>query len=169
MVHYTATTVPLRQLMLDPGNFRFRRPGHNTLVAESRIAEEKVQAATLDKVKSDGVSELKRSIAENGCVPVERIVVREMKAQENGEASEEETDAAEPRYLVIEGNRRTSALKLLEQDHAGGVDLSAEVVEVFEAVPVLVASEATDDDLLAIMGIRHVGGRRNGADIKVRF
>ncbi|MCS5509858.1 hypothetical protein NY546_11175 [Curtobacterium flaccumfaciens pv. flaccumfaciens] len=158
MVQYTAATVPLRQLMLDPGNFRFRRPGQATQVAESRIAEEKVQAATLEKVQSDGVSELKRSIAENGFVPVERIVVRAMENGQSTGSADEAVSPQEPQYLVIEGNRRTSALKLLEQDHAGGVDLLAEVVDVFEAVPVLIASDATDDDLLAIMGIRHVGG-----------
>lgn len=158
MVQYTAATVPLRQMMLDPGNFRFRRPGQTTQVAESRIAEEKVQLATLERVKSDGVSELKRSIAENGFVPVERIVVRAMENDQSTDSTDESAEPQEPQYLVIEGNRRTSALKLLEQDHTGGVDLPTEVVDVFEAVPVLIASDASDDDLLAIMGIRHVGG-----------
>ena len=103
MVNFDATTVPLESLLLDPNNFRFTAPGTVALVAEARIAEEKVQAAALERVKADGVSELKLSIAENGFVPVERIVVRALDGDEGG-------------YVVVEGNRRTAALKLLERD-----------------------------------------------------
>lgn len=145
MVNFDPRTVPLESLLLDPNNFRFLAPGTVALVAESRIAEEKVQAAALERVKADGVSELKLSIAENGFVPVERIVVRAI-------------DGAADGYVVVEGNRRTAALKLLERDHAGGLDLDERVTAVFSGVPVLLATEASEDDLLAIMGIRHVGG-----------
>lgn len=139
-----ATTISLDSLLLDPNNFRFTSPGAVALVAESRFGEEKVQAAALDRIKSDGVSELKMSIAENGFVPVERIVVRALKDSD--------------KYVVVEGNRRTAALKLLQRDEAGGVDLNERVTATFEEVPVLLATEASEDDLLAIMGIRHVGG-----------
>ncbi|MBD8467057.1 ParB N-terminal domain-containing protein [Plantibacter sp. CFBP 8798] len=145
MVTFDTTTVPLKNILLDPNNFRFTEPGSVALVAEARIAEDKVQAAALEKVKADGVSELKLSISENGFVPVERIVVRALDGDANN-------------YVVVEGNRRTAALKLLERDHAGGVDLGAHVSAVFAGVPVLLATDASEDDLLAIMGIRHVGG-----------
>jgi hypothetical protein len=145
MVNFEPASVPLTRLLVDPNNFRFSAPGEVVSVAEPRFGEDKVQAAALQRIKDDGVGEVKRSIAENGFVPVERIVVRALA----NEADE---------YVVVEGNRRTAALKLLAQDHAGGIDLDPRVIEVFEAVPVLVASDADDDDLLAIMGIRHVGG-----------
>ncbi len=61
-------------------------------------------------------------------------------------------------YVVVEGNRRTAALKILQKEHAGGVDLPESVVQVFERIQVLVVEQASQDDLLAIMGIRHVGG-----------
>ncbi len=148
MVVFNATTVPLRDLMLDPNNFRFSKPGRSVAVAESRFAEEKVQSAALERIKSDGVGELKLSITENGFVPVERIVVRALPMTEDGLV----------RYVVVEGNRRTAALKLLEQEHSGGLDLQPAVIDVFDAVPVLLAEDASEDDILAIMGIRHVGG-----------
>lgn len=148
MVNFTATTVHLRDLLLDPNNFRFSNPGHAALVAESRFGEEKVQSAALERVRADGVGELKMSITENGFVPVERIVVRALPA-----------DAEDVvRYVVVEGNRRTGALKILQQEHAGGLDLHARVTDVFDSVPVLLAEDASEDDILAIMGIRHVGG-----------
>lgn len=149
MVNYTATTVKLEDLLLDPNNFRFRKPGQTAEVSESRFAEEKVQLAALERIKLDGVVELKRSISENGFVPVERIVVRSLPKTK---------DSDRQQYVAIEGNRRTAALKLLEQDNAGGVSLSSSLIQDFLAVPVLLATDATSDDLLAIMGIRHVGG-----------
>ncbi|WP_461189364.1 hypothetical protein [Arthrobacter sp. Z4-13] len=149
MVNYKPVSVPLSTLMLDPNNFRFKQPGHTPIIAESRFREEQVQAAVLERVKTDGVGELKRSIAENGFIPVERVVVRALPA---GSADDE------TQYVVVEGNRRTVALKLLQQDYFAGVDLSSAVRDVFSAVPVLVAEDASDDDILAIMGIRHVGG-----------
>jgi hypothetical protein len=148
MVTYSSTTVALDNLFLDPNNFRFKKPGSNVEVAEKRFTEDKVQALAMTRIQEDGVGELKLSISENGFVPVERIVVRAIGG----------TGAENPSYVAVEGNRRTAALKLLQLDNAGGVDLPATVVEVFDNVPVLVADDASPDDLLAIMGIRHVGG-----------
>lgn len=150
MVSYSASVVPLDRLLLDPNNFRFRQPGATADVAEARFAEDKVQEQAILRVKADGVTELKRSISENGFVPIERIVVREV-----GKPDDQHPNA---QYVVIEGNRRTVALKLLQQEHAGGIDLPQSVTDVFPAVPVLLAENASSDDLLAIMGIRHVGG-----------
>lgn len=156
MVTFTPKMVPLDSLLLDPNNFRFSTPGQAAAVAEARFGEDRVQSATLDRIKKDGVAELKLSISENGFVPVERIVVRAL-SNEAVPGQEDDSDEGE-RYVVVEGNRRTAALKLLEQDHAGGLYLDPRVTEVFDEVPVLVAADASDDDILAIMGIRHVGG-----------
>lgn len=146
MVSYQENTIPLKRLLLDPNNFRFSSPEGVPDVADTRFGEETVQAAALERIKLDGVAELKHSISENGFVPVERIVVREL------------TGDPEQRFVVVEGNRRTAALKLLERDHKSGGEFKEEVTNIFEAVPVLQAADATSDDLLAIMGIRHVGG-----------
>lgn len=146
MVKLTPSEVALGNLLLDPNNFRFKDPGRATPISNARVAESTVQAAMLERIKTDGVAELKQSIAENGFVQVERIVVRPFGEPESGQ------------YIVVEGNRRTAALKLLNSDHLGGVDFNANVTDTFNAVPVLVATNATDDDYLAIMGIRHVGG-----------
>lgn len=148
MVSYSSTTLALDSILLDPNNFRFKKPGATAEVAEKRFAEDKVQSLALARIQDDGVAELKLSISENGFVPVERIVVRALNVP----------DAETPKYVAVEGNRRTAALKLLQADNAGGVDLPASVIEVFDQVPVLLAEDASPDDLLAIMGIRHVGG-----------
>lgn len=156
MVTYSPDTVALDDILLDPNNFRFRGPGTAIEVAESRFAEKSVQDAALERIVNDGITEVKRSIAENGFVPVERIVVRPLEIELSSEAGDSATGSNH--YVVVEGNRRTAALKLLRKEHASGAALKSSVSDVFDAVPVLLASDASDDDLLAIMGIRHVGG-----------
>lgn len=148
MVAYSPVKVSLDDIFLDPNNFRFKSPGSTAEVAERRFTEEKVQSQALERIRADGVGELKLSITENGFIPVERIVVRAIRSAEDDGR----------KYVAVEGNRRTAALKLLQKEHAGGVDLPDTVIEVFAEVPVLVAEDASPDDLLAIMGIRHVGG-----------
>lgn len=159
MVDYAPATVPLDEILLDPNNFRFRSPGRTVPVAESRFWEKSVQDAALERILRDGITEVKRSIAENGFVPVERIVVRPLGNGSEQESTQDGRSAEGPtRYVVVEGNRRTAALKLLKREHASGAAVNESVSDVFDEVPVLIASEASDDDLLAIMGIRHVGG-----------
>lgn len=145
MVEYTEHNVSLENLLLDPNNFRFNEPGSKKAVPESRFAEKSVQDAIRVKIERDGVHELKNSIAENGFVPVERIVVRPW-----GEDKD--------KFVVVEGNRRTAALKLLLEDFRSGVEIRPDLVEIFEAVPVLVVTNASSSDYMSIMGIRHVGG-----------
>lgn len=147
MVTYNTEKVSIDKLLLDPNNYRFRKPGQDRLVSEERSSEAGVQSRVLDRIRSDGVGELKDSIAENGFIPVERIVVRPYEGSDS-----------DGRYLVIEGNRRTAALKLLQEDHTGGADFDENVIEVFQSVPVLVATDVQEEDILAIMGVRHVGG-----------
>lgn len=152
MVTYLPATVAIQDLLLDPNNFRFKHPASGTEIAEQRFEEESVQKAAIDRVKSDGIEELKNSIRENGFVPVERIIVREYS---RGRASDDDNSQ---KYVVVEGNRRTTALKTLQNEHDAGVGLNPTIVDTFSQIPVLLAQGATEEDLLAIMGIRHVGG-----------
>lgn len=155
MVTYTPQTVPLSDLFVDPNNFRFKNPNHPTKVPENRFVDDTVQAGAMERIIKDGIEELKNSIKKNGFVPVERIVVRELlRVDPSNEASSEPST----KYLVVEGNRRTTALKALRDENNKGAPLDPTLTETFENVPVLIAHDAEAGDLLAIMGIRHVGG-----------
>ncbi|MCT1760028.1 ParB N-terminal domain-containing protein [Micrococcus luteus] len=145
MVNFSEKTVPLVDLLLDPNNFRFNEPGNRRVVPESRFSEASVQEAIRTKIVADGLAELKNSIAENGFIPVERIVVRPWVPDDS-------------KFVVVEGNRRTAALKLLSEDYLAGVEVGDDLVHIFDAVPVLLADDASEADYMAIMGIRHVGG-----------
>lgn len=144
MTTFTPETVPLDDVLLDPNNFRFQGDSSTRKVSEKRFTEEGVQAAALARLKSDGLTELRQSIASNGFVPVERIVVRKL--------------ADSDKYVVVEGNRRAATLKMLRDEHDAGIDHRDDLIATFDKVPVLVLESDDDSTYLAIMGIRHVGG-----------
>lgn len=139
--------VRLDDLLLDPNNYRFQDAARFRSVPEPRFGEESVQASALERLDSEGLSELKASIQHNGFLTIERIVVRPWSGDPN-------------KFVVIEGNRRVAALRRLREDHRAGIDVNDDVLRVFDAVPVLSMDEGEPVDFLAIMGIRHVGGVR---------
>jgi hypothetical protein len=83
----------------------------------------------------------------NGYLPVEQIVVRPY-------------DHDLGKYVVIEGNRRTAAVKWILEDHAAGVAVPEQVLESIETLPAVVAEKEGIDEAFraSLMGIRHVSG-----------
>lgn len=138
--------VTLDSLLLDPNNYRFQDDRDFRVAASNRIHEESVQKKTLDKLRKEGLSELKASIQENGFLTFERIVVRPYEADDS-------------RFLVVEGNRRVAALKSLVEDDSAGIDVRRDVLHATKSLPVLVVDSSQDPSVyLAMMGLRHVGG-----------
>jgi hypothetical protein len=157
--------VKLDQLLLDPNNPRFSELGEEVdQVPESRFSESKVQRHAYDNMKKPRfeVTELRETIKEIGFLPMDRIVVRQWKntTQEN------------KIFVVIEGNRRVTALKwLIELHEAGKETLTDNQIINFKNLRVLLL-----DDLRApasvrwiIPGLRHVSGIKEwGAFQKAR-
>ncbi|MBA4009246.1 MAG: hypothetical protein C0486_10760 [Erythrobacter sp.] len=138
--------IPLDQLLLDPNNYRLQDNDNYNLVSEERYAEDNVQDRTQKKLEKHSLKELVASIRSNGFLEIERIVVTPY-------------EHSEGKYLIIEGNRRVAALKLLREDDLGGINVPDQVRRTFDAVPCLVA-EGQEEAFFkeALMGIRHVGG-----------
>ena len=106
----TPKQIKLDDLLLDPNNPRFSELGEEiNPIPELRFNEEKVQNNTFTKMKDSifGVSELRDTIKTLGFLPMDRIVVRKWRG-------------AIAKYIVIEGNRRVSALKWLISLHETG-------------------------------------------------
>ena len=140
--------IPVSDLLLDPNNFRFQdETGYITANAD-RFHEDTVQDRASQRLRKEGLIELKNSILTNGFLAVERLVVRPYAAMEG-------------KYVVVEGNRRLAALRWLNDDDRAGVDIPDSVKETISAVPVVVIDSEDDDSVyLSLMGIRHVGGIR---------
>ncbi|ALG61804.1 MULTISPECIES: hypothetical protein [Citromicrobium] len=151
------TKIAPEQLLLDPNNYRFLDiPGYRKVAKRERYGEDGVQAKALDLLTSHqgfDLESLRDSIASNGFVPLDQLVVEEFDEQDDRK-----------RYLVIEGNRRAAAVKTLLRDQEdGSVDLSDEVKSSLGALPVIIVSgekKEKDNFHKTLMAIRHVSGIR---------
>jgi len=138
-------------LLLDANNPRFSELGEELIsIPENRFAEEKIQAKTLEKMKTTmfNVGELKDTIKTVGFLPMDRVIVRSWKGGEG-------------KYVVVEGNRRVTALKWLMQLHEVGKEsFSDEEVDNFTNIPCLLLDEsiAPAQATLILPGLRHVSG-----------
>jgi hypothetical protein len=143
-------SIELDKLLLDPNNYRFAESSGYAAIPETRFSEDSVQRKAFERLRdNEGIIELKKSIAKNGFLPIEPVVVRKY-----GDEPE--------RYLVIEGNRRTAAAKWLIQDSLGGIEFPQDKLDSITNLPCVVLEPDEDDEVLraSLMGIRHVSGIR---------
>lgn len=162
-------TVAIDQICLDPDNPRWSDPqGRKT--SEAKIPDADKQSRTLTRISgpSFDVPNLIRSIASNGFLPLDRIVVRPL----------EESDL----YVVVEGNRRIAAIKILletldnddyqyldtgsertinEDDYEALLETRATaLMESLRQIDVLVYTGSDTDVSWILQGVRHLSGIR---------
>ncbi len=146
--------VKLDQLLLDPNNPRFAEFDENSnQVPEIRFAEDKIKKDTYERMKEFDVSELRDNIKAVGYLPMDRIVIREWAGNKSSKEK--------PLYVVIEGNRRVTALKwLMELNDKGRETLEPDQIDNFTNVPALLldTSIAPDSVKLVLPGLRHISG-----------
>ncbi|GGD86029.1 hypothetical protein GCM10010985_45760 [Caballeronia grimmiae] len=150
-------TVNPDQLLLDPNNYRFHDlPEYRSVPTRARYAEAGVQERALQllqRTEAFELNALKDSIRSNGYVPIEQIVVEKF----------DDVDGVVS-YLVVEGNRRTAAVKgLLREQHAGSVDLPQPVLDSISNLPVIEligTPEERNNYQQTLMAIRHIAGIR---------
>lgn len=151
-MEFTYETKRIRNILLDPNNYRFLDlPGWRRR-QENRFHNSSVQTATLRLLEENSkynLDELRTSILANGYISLERIVVTPYQY-------------AEDHLLVIEGNRRIAALKTLIRDNDDGVlTLNETQIEQFSNIPIAILNPEEQGLLSAhhiIMGIRHISG-----------
>lgn len=142
--------VEVQALRLDPANPR---------LPESHRARSQDDLVKL-MAEDYSLTEIGRSLAENGYFEEEPIAV----VRDKGET-----------YLVIEGNRRVAALKLLGEpalrrrlDLGEWDELSSKIRFNLTKIPAIVY--ATSEDLLTFMGFRHITGVKQWEPLaKARF
>jgi len=151
-------TVPIDTVHLDPNNPRFwtQQTGR---VSDRRTPEAGVQEAAYQTLLDHHrVVDLQNSILHNGFLPLDRIVVRPLKGLSG-------------QYVVIEGNRRLAALRLLRKQIKEGTAVTRDVSDTAikkiyrqtSKLQVLTykGSEQAADISWILQGIRHIGGIRN--------
>jgi len=140
--------IKVENIFLDPNNPRFSEIGEEEeiLVEDPRIPEESVQIECLRKLREYfDVDTLKKSIIENGFLPTDRIVVRELKGIKG-------------KYVVAEGNRRLAAIKLILEEYKRGLPRDPNLIKKLEEIECLVYTGKEKDIAWIIQGIRHLSG-----------
>ncbi len=95
----TPIQVPFDKIFLDPNNPRIATPDRPGYSDPKKITTEAVQNALTERLRDDeNVDSLQSVIVNQGWVPVDSIVVWEL-------------PNAQGHYVVVEGNRRTTALR----------------------------------------------------------
>lgn len=150
MLKATVISVKLDQLYFDPNNYRLINDERYIKVDEDKITDDIVQKRTFGILcgsKNDNIKDLLDSFKSNGYLPVDQIQVKKIDNE---------------KYLVLEGNRRTAALKTLKLDfdiHA--IDLGNFDKKIFDALPVVMYEGAEDDiQHLIVMGLKHISGNK---------
>lgn len=150
---FEPVTVRLDDLLLDPNNPRCV----DTLKLSAPVPDselEKHQKVLLNAFDETGESEffsikdLLDSFTQLGYQPIDKIVVRALPNQ---------------KYLVLEGNRRVSALRILKQQHESGAKDLSELMRAVQAIPAmqLVTTDLSPEQIAhrttVLLGIRHHG------------
>ncbi|MDY6927418.1 MAG: ParB/Srx family N-terminal domain-containing protein [Pseudomonadota bacterium] len=147
----TDTIVRLDQLILDPNNYRLAYDPLEPAKSDDEAIDNKVQEEVLRKITKEKLQDLKDSILENGFLEIDRIVVRKL------------TIPNKDLFLVVEGNRRTAALKsLLDEHNEGLIELPASLLTKVNRLNVVAINTDSDGNYVnyasTLMGVRHVSG-----------
>ncbi len=149
IAHGNRRSVSLKNLYLDPNNFRIvDHPDYRRILPERELDAD-VQRRTATFVlgrNQDQVRDLIASIKENGWLDIDPLLVH---------------SKGKGRYLVIEGNRRVATLKHLQIRHAeDSIDLGNLDSNRFSSLPVVVYDDADEHHRMIMMGLHHITGKR---------
>lgn len=142
------TSYHLNNLYLDPNNYRFVENDNYRKVDEDNLIDIQVQARTkqfIEGRKRSGITDLINSFKANGFLEVDVIQVK---------------DLGENKYLVLEGNRRVTALKALQEDYEKSFDIGLLDSAIFKKVPFEIHNNEEIEKHLIIMGLKHIGGNK---------
>jgi AAA15 family ATPase/GTPase len=135
------------RLLLDPNNYRFIDRPEYKFVADSELADSRVQLRTLNFLlgkSNDNVSDLLSSFKTNGFLDIDQIQVK----------------SAGDNYLVLEGNRRTATLKYLYDEFKKGNDVGRLTESDFKSVNIVNIDDEDPVQHLVTMGLHHISGKK---------
>lgn len=138
----------LKNLYLDPNNYRFVDNENHRFVGEDNLLDTQVQKRTRTFIEGRGqenIRDLLASFKANGFLDVDIIQVREI---------------GDNRYLVLEGNRRVTALKVLQEAFENGFEIGKLDPAIFRSVPFEIHSKEENEKHLIVMGLKHISGNK---------
>lgn len=139
----------LSRLMLDANNYRFIDSKDYKQVEEAEISNPKIQQRTYNLLvgkNEENIADLIISFKANGVLKLDPIQVRLLPDERN--------------YLVVEGNRRTAALKYLEEQSKKGNDIGKLTADSFKSLDLVLISDESPVQHLITMGLHHISGKK---------
>jgi AAA15 family ATPase/GTPase len=141
--------VSLKNLYLDPNNFRLIHEPDYKEVPEQSFKEKSVQHRTSQLLvghKNQNIKDILDSFNANDYLPVDQIQVRPLEVG---------------RYVVVEGNRRIATLKYLQSEYEQkGIDLGKLNSDIFSKVPVVLYTDSDEMHHLTLMALKHISGNK---------
>lgn len=141
--------ITLDKLFFDPNNYRLRNLRNFKFISSSNVFSMNIQKKVFNMIAGDGNSEIKdliQSFKSNGYLKVDNILVRKLSGD---------------KYLVIEGNRRLAALKVLKDNNEKGEDIGRVDKKIFtNGIEVVLYDFKDESDYLVLMGLKHVSGNK---------
>lgn len=138
----------IKNLYLDPNNYRFADNDNYIPVSSEKVTDPNIQKRVrlfIEGKKREGVKDLISSFKANGFLKVDVIQLK---------------DIGDNNYLVLEGNRRVTALKILQEEHQAGLDIGNFNPDVFRKIPSEIYQDQDESEHLIIMGLKHISGNK---------
>lgn len=134
----------LDNIFLDPNNPRFVSMRWKN-VPDNRINDILVQKEVQKKMEDNfSIDSLVINMEINGFLPIDRVIVRRF---------------AEDKYVVLEGNRRMCAAKILRQRFLeNNENVASEVIESINEIPCLLYTGSDSEASWIFQGLRHIMG-----------
>lgn len=136
--------IELDKIFLDPNNPRFISMNWEH-VPDNKVTDDIVQKNVINKLETEfSVDRLVMNMEINGYLPIDRVVLRQL----------DETN-----FVVLEGNRRICAAKLLKLKHAeSSAAVASEIIESIATIPCLVYTGTNTEASWIFQGLRHIMG-----------
>ena len=145
----------INQIFLDPNNPRFLSPDWD-YISEDNITSDYIQQKTLDMmVTSYGVDKLAANIRINGFLKMDRIVVRKISTSNSSSIG---TQSQPDQYVVLEGNRRISAIKVIHEELKTNSTIDAEILNSITELECLEYVGSNNEAAWIFQGLRHISG-----------
>lgn len=142
--------IKISDLLIDPNNPRFCR-NHDEITPVEKIDDEAVQEDAYRRMTDSknhfDIDVLVASIQLDGFIHVDKIFVKKINKK----------------YLVLEGNRRITAIKKLlknSKNHIKGYEISDEILKQITKLPCIVVDDKEvdfEEQIQKILGLRHHG------------
>jgi AAA15 family ATPase/GTPase len=142
------------RLLLDPNNYRFIDNKDYRKVLIENVSDERIQLRTRNLLlgkNEEGISDLIISFKANGVLKLDPIQVKEIPNSKD--------------LLVVEGNRRTAALKYLYEQYNKGNDVGKLTIESFKSIEVVLSSDENPTQHLITMGLHHISGKKKWSPV----